>query len=140
MARHRLDPFSQAERSRVMSRVRSTGNRSTEVKLMLLFREHRITGWRRKSQLFGRPDFIFPKARVALFVDGCFWHGCKRCYRRPATSQTYWDAKVQRNVARDRLVKKTLKASGWQVLRVWEHEFKRSRTLLRKIRIKLPPP
>ncbi|HYE30803.1 MAG TPA: very short patch repair endonuclease [Methylomirabilota bacterium] len=137
MGGKRPDPFTPAERSRVMSRIRSNGNRSTELKLLKLLRGSGITGWRRNSKLFGRPDFVFPKERVAIFVDGCFWHGCKRCYRRPGTSQTYWDAKVERNRARDLAVVKALRGKEWKVLRVWEHELKKPIVVLRKLKRRL---
>jgi len=67
-------------------------------------------------------DVVFTKARVAVFVDGCFWHGCPEHYRRPASNVEYWDAKVLRNVARDREVDRLLTEAGWSVVRVWEHE------------------
>ena len=116
------DVASKRTRSRVMATVRSHGNRSTELKLAALLRRHGVTGWRRRQKLIGQPDFVFPKQRVVLFVDGCFWHGCPRCYRRPASHQRYWDAKVQRNQEPDQFVTRALRAAGWRVLRVWEHE------------------
>ena len=70
------DVFTKAKRSEVMSRIRGTGNKDTELALIILFRLHRIKGWRRHQPVFGKPDFVFPAVKVAVFVDGCFWHCC----------------------------------------------------------------
>lgn len=144
------DVFSKAKRSELMSRIRSHGNKDTEQRLAAVFRTHGITGWRRqvairfrvsgfKSRVSGRkdpkletwnqkhpksvrPDFIFRAERLAIFVDGCFWHGCPEHFRRPQTRQKFWDAKITRNQARDAAVTKALRKVGWRVLRLWEHE------------------
>lgn len=118
------DTVSKQERSRIMRSVRGRGNASTELKVVRLFRENGIKGWRRHLPLPGRPDFAFPKARVAVFVDGCFWHGCPAHLRMPASNVDYWRGKVARNMERDARVTKELKAKGWRVLRMWEHEIK----------------
>lgn len=67
-------------------------------------------------------DIVFPSARVAVFVDGCFWHRCPEHGVRPRTNSDYWDAKIARNLARDRRNDAELEAAGWTVVRVWEHE------------------
>ena len=67
------------------------------------------------------PDIVFPRQQLAVFVDGCFWHGCPDHFRLPRTNASYWDAKIKRNMARDRRVTEGLASGGWQVLRVWEH-------------------
>ncbi len=74
------DKFAGLPRSELMSRIRARGNKKTELALVTLLRTNRITGWRRHQPLLGRPDFIFRKRRLAVFVDGCFWHGFSRCY------------------------------------------------------------
>jgi DNA mismatch endonuclease (patch repair protein) len=107
-----------------MAKVKSAGCKSTELSLARLLRRKGLGGWRRGSLLKGRPDFVFPKLRIAVFVDGCFWHGCPRCYRRPNSRRAYWDAKVARNQRRDKSVNRLLRKQGWRVLRVWEHELK----------------
>ena len=115
------DVFTKAKRSEVMSRVRSRGNRSTELRLMAIFRAHGISGWRRNRPVLGRPDFVFPAGRVAVFVDGCFWHGCPRHYTAPVGHAAFWRRKLVANRTRDRLVTRTLTRAGWKVLRIWEH-------------------
>ena len=121
------DTLTVAERSERMSLIRSRGNRDTELRLVALLREHRITGWRRGAPLPGKPDFVFRAHKVAVFVDGCFWHGCPRHGRVPTSHVEYWAPKLARNAARDRSVTHALRASGWTVLRVWECALARSR-------------
>ena len=120
----KADIFTKAKRSEVMARVRSRGNAATELRLMVIFRSHGITGWRRNRPVFGRPDFVFPAQRVAVFVDGCFWHGCPRHYNAPASHAAFWRRKLVANRTRDRLVTRTLTRAGWLVLRIWEHALK----------------
>ncbi len=115
------DVFSKAKRSDVMSRIRSRGNKDTELALVRVFRAHRITGWRRHQPVFGKPDFVFPKLRLALFADGCFWHGCPKHATKPRNNAAFWRKKFAANKARDRLVTRTLRKNGWRVLRIWEH-------------------
>lgn len=117
-----------------MSRIRSTGNKETEFALMKILRQNRIKGWRRHLPLAGRPDFAFQKEKLAIFVDGCFWHGCPRCYRRPTSRKRYWDAKYERNKRRDREVARKLRERGWNVLRIWEHQIKGESMITRKIK------
>jgi len=119
------DVFTKAKRSDVMSRIRGRGNKETELALMKLLRRHHITGWRRHQKVFGKPDFLFRRNRLALFVDGCFWHRCPRCYRRPKSNRKFWDAKIARNRERDRQVTHELRRLGWRVIRIWEHALAR---------------
>ena len=93
------DVYSQAERSKLMAKVRSKGNKDTELRLVAIFKAHGITGWRRHRPVFGKPDFVFPAERIAVFVDGCFWHGCPKCYTRPKTNHAFWDKKRENNLA-----------------------------------------
>jgi DNA mismatch endonuclease (patch repair protein) len=119
------DVFTKAKRSDVMSRIRSRGNKDTELALRRVFRAHGITGWRRQIQIQGRaalmrgpnvtaaqqrrptvrvrPDFVFPKLRLAVFVDGCFWHGCPLHETRPRTMRPSGAGNLQR----------TRRATGW---------------------------
>jgi DNA mismatch endonuclease, patch repair protein len=116
------DVFTDAKRSEVMSRIRGKGNKATELALIRVFRAHKITGWRRHQTLFGRPDFVFPKLRIALFVDGCFWHACPLHSTQPKINAAFWEAKLSANKVRDQLVTNTLTQKKWCVLRIWEHE------------------
>lgn len=118
------DVFSQAKRSEVMAKIRGRGNKATELALIGLMRAHGITGWRRDQKVFGRPDFVFRRKRVAVFVDGCFWHACPRHATRPKNNRAFWAAKLAANRARDRKVTRTLRALGWKVVRIWEHELR----------------
>ena len=115
------DVYTKAERSELMSRIRGKGNKNTELKLVALFRKHGITGWRRNYKLLGKPDFVFRKEHVAVFVDGCFWHGCPVHGRIPKSNKKFWREKIGRNIRRDRKVSRTLRGLGWRVFRVWEH-------------------
>jgi len=112
-----------------MAQVKSGGNRSTEARLISVLREHGITGWRREYPLYGKPDFVFPKARVAVFVDGCFWHGHPEKCRIPKAHRSYWERKIARNVARDRCVTRTLQEKGWKVVRIWEDAVQKPATI-----------
>ena len=121
------DTLTPAERSERMSRVRSRGNRATELRLIALLGAHCIAGWRRGAPLPGKPDFIFRAEKVAVFVDGCFWHGCPRHGRMPKTRVAFWTVKLARNVRRDRTVSRELRKRGWRMLRVWECALSRGR-------------
>jgi DNA mismatch endonuclease (patch repair protein) len=131
------DIWDSAKRSEVMRLVRSKGNRSTELALAAILRKGRVTGWRRHLPLPGRPDFFFPRAALAVFVDGCFWHFCPRCYRRPKSNQAFWDEKARRNRERDRRVDRDLKKRGKAVLRFYEHELKNPTMVMRKLTMAL---
>ena len=116
-----------------MSRIHGRGNKETELALMRVLRAHGITGWCRHQPIFGKPDFIFREARLAVFVDGCFWHGCPKCYRRPTSNRKYWDAKVNRNRARDRTASRQLHRRGWRIVRIWGHAIKSPRAAIARI-------
>ncbi len=119
------DTHTKRQRSQNMSAIRSTGNKTTEVVLVDLFRRNNMRGWRRHfKKLPGRPDFYFKKYTLALFIDGCFWHGCRKCGLRAKSNKKYWAPKTARNVTRDKEVNKKLKNLGFRVLRIWEHEIK----------------
>ncbi len=121
-----MDRVSPSVRSATMSRIRGRGNRSTERALRLALVRASLSGWRlHPSDIAGRPDFWFAAAKLAVFVDGCFWHCCKQCQiPSPASNRSYWAPKLTRNKRRDRTVTRNLRASGVQVLRMWEHELK----------------
>jgi DNA mismatch endonuclease (patch repair protein) len=116
------DVFTTTKRSEVMSKIRGCGNKGTELALMKLFRQHRVTGWRRNQKVFGKPDFVFRREKVAVFVDGCFWHGCPRHCKIPVGNRAFWEKKFAANKARDRRVNRELRKLRWRVVRIWEHD------------------
>jgi DNA mismatch endonuclease (patch repair protein) len=128
-----VDMFSDTKRSEIMSRVRSRGNKATELRLIEVFRAYRITGWRRRSTIFGSPDFVFPTFRIALFVDGCFWHGCNSHCSIPKTNRKFWEQKIRRNRTRDKHVNRVLRAADWRVLRIWQHELSNPAAVVRRV-------
>ena len=120
-----------------MRQVKSQKNKSTELRLIEIFKEQHITGWRRNYKVKGHPDFVFPKLRVAVFVDGCFWHGHDCRNTRPSDNQEYWQKKRARNIERDKAITALFEARGWTVLRIWECELKKKnrQQLLQKIEV-----
>ena len=105
-----------------MRGVKSRGTKSTEIRLRAALVSNGLKGWKVQAvQLPGKPDFVFMRQKLAIFVDGCFWHRCWKCYRRPHSRQEYWDAKVRYNVWRDQRNRSRLRRLGWHTLRVWEH-------------------
>lgn len=147
-----VDVFDAKKRSEVMSRIRGTGNLSTEVALIELMCSAGITGWENHvkiriqnlqsqsqtsvttSHFVVKPDFIFGDLQLAVFVDGCFWHLCPLHSRLPANNREFWEAKLYGNVARDRQSTKMLRQAGWSVLRFWEHDMKDRDATIRRLR------
>lgn len=119
-----------------MSSIRSKGNETTEVAIIRLFREYKIIGWRRNQALLGKPDFVFPKNKLAVFVDGCFWHGHTCLKPRDSLKKGFWKEKIERNQARDKKVNKALRESGWIVVRIWECEIEKKKYTRKLNRIK----
>jgi DNA mismatch endonuclease (patch repair protein) len=119
------DVFDKAARSAVMRKVRSKGNKSTELRLIEIFAEQGIKGWWRNYPVKGHPDFVFPKKRIAVFVDGCFWHGHDCRNTRPKENAEYWAKKREKNMAHDKEVTDEFKRRGWTVLRIWECDLKK---------------
>lgn len=124
------DRIAIATRSEIMRSVKSKNNKSTERKFAGFLKAKRIRGWRRQYQIFGRPDFVFVKERLAIFIDGCFWHGHK-CKIRPVHNREYWDKKIRSNMDRDKEVNRYLRNNGWQVLRIWECSLQQATVLAR---------
>lgn len=125
------DRITKKKRSENMAAVKGRGNKSTELKLAALFRENKITGWRRHyKRLEGTPDFAFPRRKLAVFIDGCFWHGCKDS-KLPTSNKEFWKKKIASNKKRDWRVNKGIRAKGWKVVRIWEHEMKRPERVLK---------
>jgi DNA mismatch endonuclease, patch repair protein len=131
------DCFEPEVRSRVMARIRSQGNYTTELRFIKLMRQYGISGWRRRSKLLGRPDFVFARAKVAVFIDGDFWHGNPKKFRLPKTNSHYWEQKIDGNRKRDRTVNKVLKQEGWRVVRIWESSLNDGEAIIARLQILL---
>ncbi len=110
-----------ADRSKIMSCIPGRRNRSTEIALRFEFVRAGIRGWKMHFGIAGRPDFFFPKQSLAVFVDGCFWHGCPRCGHIPKTRTPFWAAKIMRNQKSDGANLRLLRSQGIRVVRFWEH-------------------
>ena len=115
------DSVDRGKRSEVMRAVKSKGNKSTELRLIALFREQGIKGWRRNYPVKGHPDFVFLDKKVAVFVDGCLWHG-HSCRHGPKSNVEFWKNKIEGNMRHDQQVKESFENRGWKVLRIWECE------------------
>ena len=128
-------------RSRVMRSIRPRGNKSTEVRLALLLTEAGIQGWVSHAQIADLfPDFAFSPQRLAVFVDGCFWHSCPSHHRPPTSNRDYWIPKLAGNKIRDSLAAARLARVGWRSLRIWEHELSGGPGVISKIRGALASP
>jgi DNA mismatch endonuclease, patch repair protein len=126
-----MDHVSKAVRSSIMASVRSRGNRTTELALGKLLWAAGVRGYRKHWPVDGRPDFAWPGLKVAVFVDGCFWHGCSRCKYLPRTRTGFWRRKIEANQRRDRRNAKRLRRAGWSVIRVKECAVTRAATIQR---------
>ena len=109
-------------RSNMMKAVKARGNKSTEVKFCDALVRANIKGWKAQEKLVGTPDVFFPNYKLAIFLDGCFWHSCPKCGHIPKTNFKYWKAKLANNVLRDSKKKIALENEGYTVIRFWEHE------------------
>lgn len=120
-SKHLRTTFGGLSRSELMSRIRSSHNLTTELRLRALLRSAKLKGWRRSYPLPGKPDFVFSRARLTIFVDGCFWHG-HQCGRNltPRRNTTAWKQKIDATRRRDIQVTRNLRKLGWKVLRIWE--------------------
>lgn len=130
-----VDMFKPAERSRIMAGIRSNGNHSTELRFITMMRKYKIIGWRRYSDLPGRPDFVFKTRKIAVFVDGDFWHGNPKKFRLPKSNCDYWEKKILRNIQRDKEVTRQLRTLGWRVVRIWESSLKDEGAIRSKLRL-----
>jgi DNA mismatch endonuclease (patch repair protein) len=126
-----VDRVTRQVRSKIMSLVGSRGNRTTERRMSALLWSSGLRGYRKHWRITGTPDFAWPRSKVALFVDGCFWHGCPHCCRYSKSNKPFWNLKVKNNRARDRRVAAKLRRQGWSVVRVWECAVKKPATLAR---------
>ena len=119
------DIFNKEKRSQIMSAVHSKQNKTTEIKLIKIFKDNAIVGWRRNYKVKGHPDFVFPDKKIAIFVDGCFWHGHDCRNTRPVDNAEYWQKKRERNMRHDKEITALFENRGWTVIRIWECELKK---------------
>ena len=119
------DIFSKETRSSVMRGIKSKGNKSTELKLIEIFKQRGIKGWRRNYHVIGKPDFVFLNKKIAVFADGCFWHGHNCRNLTPRQNEEFWRLKVERNRQRDIKITSIFEVRGWTVFRFWECQIKK---------------
>lgn len=128
-----MDVFTKEKRSEIMSKVRSEWT-SCEVKL-----HNELKGMKIKHKMHpnipGKPDILISKNNTLVFVDGCFWHGCSKHCRMPATNKRYWAIKIKKNIKRDKKNRAALRKEGYKVVRLWEHDLKSdvSNTICRRV-------
>ena len=119
-----MDKITKEQRSQNMSRIKSSNTKAE-----LLFRRYiwsqNVRGYRINTKIKGKPDLYFPRKKIAVFIDGCFWHKCPICFARPKSNNEYWDKKIENNVTRDKQVNKQLNSENISVIRFWEHEINR---------------
>ena len=116
-----VDKLTKAQRSYVMSRIKSN-NTKPELAFRMHLRGMGIKNYTTHAKITGTPDVVIASSKIALFVDGCFWHGCPTCYKAPQSNRNFWRKKVERNINRDKETARLLRASGWKVARFWEHQ------------------
>ena len=129
------DIFDKRTRSEIMRSVKSKNTKSTELALIKLFKENHITGWRHNYNVKGHPDFVFLNKRIAIFVDGCSWHGHDCRNIRPADHAEHWAKKRERNIQHDKEITLMFEKRGWTVVRIWECELKKKNLPQTKERI-----
>jgi DNA mismatch endonuclease (patch repair protein) len=112
------EKISKETRSRIMSKIRSKNTKPELILKKLLKGTH----LRQHPNIEGKPDFGSKSKKIAIFIDGCFWHKCKKCYSEPKSNKKYWLPKIERNVQRAKEVNNELRKQGFRVIRVWEHE------------------
>ena len=133
------DVMTREQRSHCMSRIRGKDT----VPEMTLRRALWARGlrYRLHYRITGRPDIVFPRQKTAIFIDGCFWHGCPAHRTHPKNNADFWRTKIENNIARDADVTKILEAEGWTVLRFWEHQIKLElSSIIDRILLALKPP
>lgn len=120
-----MDVYTKDKRSEIMKSVKSNKNKSTELELIDLFKKHHITGWRRNYPVKGHPDFVFLDQKIAIFVDGCFWHGHSCRKNSPQQNHDFWEKKISYNKKHDTEVTELFQKRGWTVIRIWECELRK---------------
>lgn len=120
------DIFTKKRRSEIMSKIRSYHTKTTEMAVRNLLRKRKIKFKLHAKGVFGKPDISNEKNKVAVFLDGCFWHGCKKCRSIPKQNRIFWKKKIEYNKKRRLIVKRKLRKDGWKVIEFWEHEINKN--------------
>lgn len=120
-----MDTVSKKKRSEIMSAIKGKDTKM-EVAFRRALWEKGFRYRKNSSKYFGKPDIVLKKHKTVIFLDSCFWHGCKKHLRLPATRKKYWREKIERNKKRDKEVSRYYKKIGWRVFRFWEHEIKKN--------------
>jgi DNA mismatch endonuclease (patch repair protein) len=119
-----MDKISKKTRSYIMRRIKSSET-SLEVDFFKLLSKKGLKFKKNSINHFGKPDIVFHSKKFVIFLDSCFWHGCKYHLRMPSSNRKYWRDKIYKNMRRDAEVKKYYKSKGWIALRIWEHQLKK---------------
>jgi len=120
-----MDVLTKKQRSYCMSRIKNK-NTSLEIFFRKYIWNKGLRGYLVKNQIQGKPDLYFPKKKIAVFIDGCFWHKCPECFIAPKSNARFWKNKINKNVKRDKQINKLLKTNGVKVIRFWEHEIRKN--------------
>lgn len=130
------DIFTVEKRSAIMKNVKPKGNKTTELQLVKYFKENSIKGWMRNYPVKGHPDFVFLEKKIAIFVDGCFWHGHDCRNTKPKQNENYWANKIKKNKHHDQEITELFQQRGWKVIRIWECELKKKNRKILEAKIK----
>lgn len=124
-----VDVLTPAQRKLNMSKIKGKDT-SPEMRIRKLLFSNGVRGYRINYNLPGKPDIAFPRKRVAIFIDGCFWHKCPIHFQEPDTRKEFWIKKIDRNVERDKEINRKLEETGWEVIRIWEHQVRKNPDLV----------
>lgn len=119
-----MDTVQKQKRSEIMSKIK---NKDSKIEILFRKKLWKLGFRYRKNsgKYFGKPDIVFKKHKTVIFIDSCFWHGCKKHCRMPSSNKKYWKNKIGRNKNRDQQVNKYYKQKGWKIIRIWEHDIKK---------------
>jgi len=123
------DIFSKKKRSEIMSKIRSKDSK-IEVEFRKKLWQAGFRYRKNATKYFGKPDLVLPKYKAVIFIDSCFWHGCKRHGSMPQTRKKFWEEKIARNKQRDKEVNRHYKKVNWKIFRIWEHEIERGAPMI----------
>jgi DNA mismatch endonuclease, patch repair protein len=128
------DKISKKERSSLMGKIKSKETKLEKIVWKILS-EQGIRYRKNSSKHFGKPDIVITSKKLVIFIDGCFWHGCKKHCRIPEANHDYWVNKINRNKERDKQVNTYYKKTNWKVIRVWEHDLKIQKIILNLLKV-----